>query len=160
MTNVTNENDQATSLDESVSADKIVLFALDEARQKLEQNGEFEPFTVIMHGDDLFVETHPGADIIACFNSAQQTLLEMAVLADAYVFAYDGYVELDDEQKDALIAERGIKGESTAEAFALLYVIDESEDGSLTFDDGIYSLGPAPSLYTGEPLESSQLEEL
>jgi hypothetical protein len=160
MSNDGQNIDSSTYLDEEVPADKIVLFALEEAQQKLEQNGEFEPFTVILHGEDLYIESHPGDDAVQCFNSAKQTVTEMAVLADAYVFAYDGYVELDDGESDALIVERGTKDAGAAEAFALIYSVDESNEGSLEFDEAIYNLGPALSLLSGEDFVPEQLEEL
>jgi hypothetical protein len=152
--------DASAFLDDNDPKDKIVLYALDEARIKLEQNGEFEPFTVVLHDDDLFVESHPGEDVSECFNSAKQTLAEMETLADAYVLAYDGYVQSDDGDLDALIVERGLKEADAAEAFALIYELDEQGDGSLTFEESIFSLGEAPSLFSSGDFDSEQLEEL
>jgi hypothetical protein len=153
-----NATDEAY-LDDSNPTDKIVFYALEEAQQKLEQNGEFEPFTVVLHNDDLYVESHPGEDAVACFKSAKQTITEMTTLADAYAFAYDGYVQTDDGDLDALIVERGIKGALTAEAFAIIYIIDQSGEGSLEFEEGIYNLGQASSLYGDDDFSADQLEE-
>jgi len=146
-------------LDAQEPLDKVVFFALDEARQKLEQGGEVEPFTVIVSGDNLFIESHPGDDIVECFNSARKTLFDMELLADAYVFCYDGYVQLDGDTRDALIAERAVKTDEVGEAFALLYTIDEEGDGSIEFEDSLYHLGEAPSLYGASEFDEGQFED-
>ena len=139
--------DTEDALDAQAPLDRVVFYALDEARQKLEQGNEVEPFTVIVSGENLYIESHPGDDIVECFNSARKTLFDMELLADAYVFCYDGYVQLDGGARDALIAERATKTDEVGEAFALLYTIDEDGDGSIEFEDSLYHLGEAPSLY-------------
>lgn len=150
----------AAALDESNAHDKIVLYALDEAMEKLEQNGEIEPFTVILHGDNLHVESHPGEDAVECFNAASEAVRLMEHVAEAYVFAYDGYITTDTGAQDAIIAERGTPGGSTAEAFAILYTIDEEGDGSLSFEEGVYDLGEAPTMLQDHLISEDDLEEI
>jgi hypothetical protein len=147
-------------LDEANDLDKVLMFALDEATEKLSQGGELEPFTVILHGDNLHVETHPGEDVAECFNSAAQAAKMLAHVMTAYVFAYDGYVNTDEGACDAIIVERGMPGEEEAEAFAVLYNLDEEGDGELSFEEGIYDLGMVASLLSDEELTSDDLEEL
>jgi len=147
-------------LDENNDLDKLVLYALSEAAEKLEQAGELEPFTVVLHGEDLFVENHPGEDVVECFNSAAATVKLLVPVMSAYVFAYDGYVSTDEGTRDAIIAERGKPGDEMAEAFALLYTLDEEGEGSLDFEEGIYSLGPVSSLLLEEEVSSDDLDEL
>lgn len=154
------ETASTVALDETNALDKIILYALDEAAEKLEQSGELEPFTVILHGDNLHVENHPGEDAAECFNSATAKVQTMAHVLDAYAFAYDGYVSTDEGDRDAIIVERGVPDEEMAVAFALLYEVDESGDGELSFGEGIYDLGPVTSLFAGEELTSDDLEEL
>ncbi|MDR1357925.1 MAG: hypothetical protein LBJ48_01015 [Coriobacteriales bacterium] len=148
----------AAALDESNDLDKIVLYALDEAMEKLEQNGELEPFTVILHGGNLHVESHSGEDAVECFNAASTALQLLAHVMDAYVFAYDGYINTDTDTRDAIIVERGKPGQTEAEAYAILYTLDEGDDGVLSFEEGIYDLGPAPSMLEGAPATSDDLE--
>lgn len=150
----------AATLDESNSLDKIVLYALDEAMEKLGQLGELEPFTVILHDENLHVESHPGDDVVECFNSAAEAVQRLAHVAQAYVFAYDGYINTDSGTKDAVIVERGEPGSETAQAFAVLYTLDEEGDGSLSFEEGIYDLGEAPSMLRSELASEDDLEEL
>jgi len=149
------ETDKILSSENSL--DKVIFYAFDEARQKLEQGNDVEPFTVVISGDDLYVESHPGATIIDCFNSARAAIELMQTLGDAYVFCYDGYVNLDEGARDALIAERAEKGEEIGEAFALFYSIGQEGDGSITFEDAIYGLGEAPSLYSSAIFDEGQL---
>jgi len=150
----------AAELNESNALDKVVLFALDEAMVKLEQNGELEPFTVVLHGDNLHIESHPGEDAVECFNAATTAVKHLAHVMEVYVFAYDGYISTDTGTKDAIIAERGRPDSDSAEAFAVLYTLDEEGDGSLTFEEGIYNLGPASSLLSAAEATSDDLDEL
>lgn len=149
----------AATLDESNDFDKIVLYALDEAMEKLTHTGELEPFTVILHGDNLHVESHPGEDVVECVNSAADAVKRLEHVATSYVFAYDGYVTTDEGAQDAIIAERGKPGDETAEAFAVLYTVDEEGDGTLSFEEGVYDLGEAPSMLQDEPVSVDDLEE-
>ncbi len=150
----------AIELDETNDLDKIILYALDEATEKLEQSGELEPFTVILNGENLFIESHPGEDAVECFNSAAEAVKLLAHVMDAYVFAYDGYVTTSSGARDAIIAERARPGDETAEVFAILYTLDEEGDGTLSFEEGIYDLGSAASLLQDEAVTADDLEEL
>jgi hypothetical protein len=146
-------------LDDDIATDKIVLYALDEACTKLEQAGEFVPFTVVLEGEDLHIEEHDFVDVEDCFAAARRTVYQMSNLADAYVFAYDGYVEGDSGTLDAVIVERGIKGEEAGLAFAVVYEVSgededeadaglEAEELEFEFDDEICILGDVPSFFS------------
>ena len=147
-----------TMLNADEPMDKIVFYAFDEARQKLEQGHDVEPFTVVLAGDDLYIESHPGEDIVECFNSARKTISDMSLLADGYVFCYDGYVQMDEGPRDGLIAERAEKDDEVGEAFVLFYRMDEGEEGSIEFEDTIFGLGEAPSLFGADEFDDEQLE--
>ncbi|MDR2036149.1 MAG: hypothetical protein LBP91_05730 [Coriobacteriales bacterium] len=157
---------EAVALDENDNLDRVLLYALDEAAEKLTQNGELEPFTVVLQDENLFVETHPGENAEECFDSAVKTVRLIAHVMDAYVFAYDGFIQTDSGRRDAIIAERGTPNDDLARAFALLYTLDEQGDGSLTFEEGIYDLGLATSLLSDadedddEFVQLDELEEL
>jgi hypothetical protein len=127
--------------------DKIVLYSLDEARAKLDRDGGFEPFTVIANGEALYVESHAYKDAAACLNSARTALQNVSSLADGYSFCYDGYVRLKDGVHDAIVAERAAKGDELAETFAILYNTSPEEDGGVSYDQNVYALGKATSLF-------------
>lgn len=122
--------------------EKVILFALDEGKEKLTQGSELVPFTSLVVKENLFIETHPGDDPEQCFAAARHTV-EGARGADAYAFCYDGYVEIDDGTKDALIAEGGLPGEDTA--YAVGYLYDIADDGTVTFEPDAAYIGEAPN---------------
>lgn len=122
--------------------EKVLLFALDEAKERIGQDGELVPFTALVVKENLFMETHPGDDADACFASARHTV-EGARGADAYAFCYDGYVELDEGTHDALIAEGGEPGEP--EGFAVGYLYTVKDDGSYAFEEEAAYIGESPN---------------
>ena len=122
--------------------EKMCLFALDEAREKMEKNGEVVPFTTLVVKDNLFLESHPGEDPEQCFAVARHTV-QGARGAEGYAFCYDGYVDADVGMLDALIAEGGLPGENEAYAIGYLYEVDD--EGTLTFQDDPVYIGEAPN---------------
>ena len=89
--------------------ERVLVFALDEAKEKIEGGEDVIPFTTLVVKENLFIESHPGDSSEECYNLAQHTV-EGARGADAYAFCYDGYVETDDGTKDVIIAEGGVPG--------------------------------------------------
>lgn len=145
--------------------EKVLLFALDEAKDKMNQGAEVIPFTTLVVKDNLFIETHPGEDAEECFKFAQHTV-EGARGAEAYALCYDGYIETDDGVVDALIAEGGVPGEEDGYAIGYLYTM--SENGEVTFESEPAYVGEAPNFmdqlkdaseYSDEEIEERYLEE-
>ena len=122
--------------------EKVLLFSLNEAKEKLSQSQEVVPFTSLVVKDNLFIENHPGTTVEECFNAARHTV-EHAQGAQAYCLCYDGYVEVDDGTKDAIIAEGGVPGADNA--FAVGYLYEMGEDGKPTFEQEPAYIGPAPN---------------
>ena len=122
--------------------ESAMVFALEEAKEKLENGEDLVPFTALVVKDNLFIETHPGQTAEECFNMARHTV-QHAAGAGAYVLCYDGYVEVDDGTVDAIIAEGGVPGEDNGYAAGILY--EEGADGELVFEDEIAYIGPAPN---------------
>lgn len=122
--------------------EQVLLYALNEGRQKMEAGKEVVPFTALVVKDSVFLETHPGNSATECFDLAQHTV-EGARGANAYAFCYDGYIETDDGVRDALISEGGVPGGDTGYAVGFLY--SEKEDGAYEFDDSPSYIGEAPN---------------
>ena len=137
---------------------KVLFFALDEASKKLEEGEEVVPFTMVLAGDDVFMDEHPGEEVEDCFAMARSSVNVIAHLASAYVFCYDGFIELDDGTHDMLITEVGQKGEDKAVAYGLMYVIDE-EAGTIDFDEGMLTLGEAETLFDANLVADAALIE-
>lgn len=121
--------------------EKVLLFVLDEAKEKMDQGADVVPFTALVVKDNLFIENHPGDSADECFEDAKHTV-EGARGASAYAFCYDGYIETDAGTKDALIAEGGIPGEDEGLAIGWLYSFD---DEKLEFENGPAYIGEAPN---------------
>ena len=98
--------------------ERVLLYALDEGKQKMMDGEDVIPFTALVVKDSVFIETHPGNNADECYNFAQHTV-EGARGAAAYAFCYDGYVETSEGVKDALIAEGGVPGAPTGYAIGL-----------------------------------------
>ncbi|NTU88501.1 MAG: hypothetical protein HGA54_01125 [Actinobacteria bacterium] len=124
--------------------EKVAYFALDEARQKLEQGGDLVPFTVLADGDNMFIETHPGDTTGECFSSARKVVDAARKEIACYVFCYDGYVDTDDGEQDAIIIECAEKDSDIGHALCLVYTIDEDV---LTFEEAPAYLGETLSFF-------------
>ncbi|MDR0514613.1 MAG: hypothetical protein LBG81_05570 [Coriobacteriaceae bacterium] len=125
--------------------ESVMLYALEEAKEKINQGADLIPFTVLVVKDNLFLENHPGDSAEECFAFAKHTV-EGARGADAYAFCYDGYVETDAGTQDTIIAEGGIPGEPDGMAIGYLYTL---EDGSYVFDKEPAYIGEAPNFMAG-----------
>ncbi len=123
----------------------VIAAVLDEAAGKLEAGEEVVPFTGLAVKENLFIETHPGDDVEACFLSARREV-QGARGATAYAFCYDGYIETDEGTRDALIAEGGLPGQEEGYAFGYLYD-DEGIDREIVY------IGPAPNFMENLKLE-------
>lgn len=121
--------------------ESILVFALEEAREKMASDAEVVPFTVLAVKDNLFIETHPGDSAEFIFAAARHTV-ENACGGTAYAFCYDGYVSTDAGQQDAIIAEGGLPGETDGAAAALIYHMDGD---TMRIDDELVYIGPAPN---------------
>ncbi|MCL1798665.1 MAG: hypothetical protein FWG23_02840 [Eggerthellaceae bacterium] len=144
--------------------ERVLLFALEEAKEKMTQGGDIVPFTALVVKENLFLETHPGDTADECFADARRTV-EGARGANAYAFCYDGYVETDAGTADVVIAEGGIPGESEGMAIGYLYTMK----GDLpVFEDAPAYIGEAPNFmadlkeaddYEEEEVEARYLED-
>jgi|GEM_PF-610741 len=133
------------TLDEMM--EKVIFFALDQAVQTQEQGGVVVPFTVLVKGDDLCVENHPGDTVEECFQSAENTVFASALLVDAYVFCYDGFVDLSDGEHDAIILEAAHKDDDAAQAYAFTY---EEQEDKLVYGEALLGVGETESFFKAD----------
>ena len=130
-------------LDETLEI--LLLQAIETAQQRMEDGQEPVPFTSLLVGDSVFEETHTGTTD-ECFESARAAV-EGAQGARAYAFCYDGYIETDDGDKDAIIAEGGIAGAQEGVAVGLLY--EETDDG-FEFEEEVCYIAESPNFLAGK----------
>lgn len=145
--------------------EKVLLFSLDEAKEKMQQGAEVIPSTSLVVKENLFIENHPGDTAEDCFNHARRTV-QNARGADAYAFCYDGYVDVDEGTRDALIAEGGLPGEDKGMAVGYLYEV--GDDGTVVFESEPAYIGEAPNFmialresaqYDDDDIEERYLED-
>lgn len=135
--------------------EKVLLFLLGEGKEKMSHGDDVVPFTGLVVQENLFLETHPGESADECFSLARHTV-ENARGAAAYGLCYDGYIEIDDEAKDALIAEGGIPGEDAGMAVGFFYAMNE--EGAPVFEEEPLYIGEAPN-FMSDLKEADQYEE-
>lgn len=137
--------------------ERVLVFALDEAKEKIEGGEDIIPFTALVVKDNLFIESHPGDSAEECFEAAEKNV-RGARGADCYAFCYDGYIETDDGVKDALIAEGGVPGAD--EGYAIAYLYEVSDEGAFTFESEAAYIGEAPNFMGNlkEPVDYSDDE--
>lgn len=148
---------ELVELELSEDLQKVVFYALDEASKKLEADEELVPFTLVIAGDDVFMDSHPGEDADECFESAKSSVNMVAHLASSYVFCYDGFIETDEGDSDMVIVEVGEKGSEEGFAYGLMYRLDK-ESAVIEFDEGLLSLGETSSLF--DPIAVAAAEAL
>ena len=140
--------------------ENVLRYCLKDARERMEKGEEIAPFSALAVGETLFMEEHDGETADECFESARRTV-SRASGARAYGFCYDGYVELQTGNSDALIAQGGMPGEPYGHAIGLLYTRDK--DGVLKFRAEPIYVGPAMnymlSLTISDDSESSEAEQ-
>ena len=120
--------------------ESLLIQVIDEAKEKLANEGEFAPFTGIVVGDQLVEQNHSG-ETEECFASAEDTVKNTPDAA-AYAFCFDGFIKTNDGDRDCIIAEGGMAGAEKGVAFGCLY--DYSEEKGFSFDEDIYYLDEAP----------------
>lgn len=142
MADRTIENDSIEVPEIPEELERVLVFALDEGKAKLEGGEDLIPFTALIVKDNLFLETHPGENAEECFAAAEANV-RGARGAGGYAFCYDGYIETDDGVKDAIIAEGGQPGAEDGYAVAYLYTADD--EGAYTFEPESAYIGEAPN---------------
>ena len=120
----------------------LLNYVVEEAKKKFEEDGDFVPFTAVAVADTLFLESVEGGEPDEMYAFAKHTV-EHVRGADAYALCYDGYLETNQGQRDAIIAEGGVPGALQGEAIGLLY--DVKEDGTRTYHENIAYIGKAPN---------------
>ena len=104
--------------------ESVLRYCLKDAKERMEKGEQVLPFSALAVKDKLFMEEHDGETVADCFNSARKTV-QNAKGADAYGFCYDGYLDLEGDQKaDCIIAEGGIPGAEYGHAIGLPYTVD------------------------------------
>lgn len=120
--------------------EQILLFAVQEAKERLAEEGECAPFAATLVRDLMYFDSIVGETPDEMYDKAEELISGLDGIT-GYAFCYDGW--MDDEQTDAIIAEGGLPGDEVGVAIGCPYTVDE--DGNYTFDEEVLFLGDAPN---------------
>ena len=121
----------------------IAQFAFDEAIEQLDSGEELDLFVVIIKGEDLYVESFAEGEVDEVYNYARAELARESAEIDAYALCYDGYLETDEGEVDAIIVEAAEKGDDEGHALGLVYRVD---DAAIEFEEAPVYLDTVPSI--------------
>lgn len=116
--------------------------AFEQAREILEEDGRLPAFSILCTSDGFDVHEHPGDAPDQVYESMKA--LVAREMPEAYVFAYDGFVETDEGTVDAVLCEVARRGDIKGYLLALPY--DVTPDG-YSFDENYLSAGSVTPLY-------------
>ena len=138
--------------------EQVLAYAVDEAKTKLIEMGQFEPFTIVVENDNMHIESFPG-DYDTLRNDVRDQVKTASSFASHYVFCYDGYIDTSEGTLDAIIVECAERDQEEAYAIAQIYTVDESGDGGMTFEDGLAYIGPAEMFFDADIVAKAEADE-
>ena len=100
------------------------------------------PFSILCTSDGFDVSDHPGNEPQEVYESMKSLLARE--MPEAYIFVYDGYVDLVDGRSDAIVCETARRGELSAALLAQPYATHE---GGCDFASTFASVGTTKPLY-------------
>lgn len=116
--------------------------AFADARECLSEDGGMVPFSVLCTSDGFDVSEHPGATVDDVYKSMKA--LVAREMPEAYVFSYDGFVELAEGREEAIICEVARRGDAQASLLAQTYMVGE---GGYEFAPAFAYAGETAQLY-------------
>jgi hypothetical protein len=135
--------------------ERAILYALEQGAEKLTQGASLDPFTILIEGEELFIEDQPATSEEESYEAARRTIYQMERLCGAYVFCYDGYVDLDDGTSDALVVEYASRGDEVAQVIVRMY---HRHGDHYHFDETLYQVGEADTLFGGQDAPGNAAE--
>ena len=130
----------------SIDLPQDVLDAVDysfrEAQEYLTSGAGLAPFTVTLVDDGMEVADHSADTADDVYRSVRALLTQD--MPSGYTLCYDGYVETDDGQMDAIVVEAAARGDAMAYTLAMLYTVD---DGAYIFEPDYGYAGKTQQLY-------------
>lgn len=140
--------------------EKVINYCCEEAKEKLAQTGSFEPFTVVVEGDNMHIENFPGEDPEKIREEARVAVATASSFADYYCFCFDGYVDTDAGSFDAIVVEAAAREDENAMAIVCLYKVNDSGDGSILFDEGMAYVSDTETWFDADAVAAGDEEEM
>ena len=147
---------QTLEMDETL--EQVVFYCLEEAKNKLSAGEDCVPFTVVVDSarEQMFVESHPGEDVMTCRASAHSTVRTSSAFSTHYAFCYDGFLMTDDGQVDAIIVEAATRDMDAAYVIGLSY---EEKPGGPEFSDTPAYIDDTELFYDAEAVKAAKAQE-
>lgn len=120
---------------------KVLQYVCFDAKDRMEKEGDLVPFTAVVVKENMFIEEMESTTVDHVYAEARHTVQNVKG-AEAYALCYDGYIDTDAGQKDAIIAEGGVPGGETGFAVALVY---EGDGEDRAYMDAVAYIGKAPN---------------
>lgn len=120
--------------------EQILLFAIQEAKARFEEDAECSPFVASLVQDIVYFDSITGETPDEIYQKANDLITTLDGIT-GYAFCYDGW--MDNEQTDAIIAEGGLPGNEEGVAIGCPY--SKTNQGALEFLDEVLYLGTCPN---------------
>lgn len=149
---------QQETIEIDPTLEAILRTCIDEAKKRLESEGQVVPFSALAVGKELQMQQHSADDPSDSFAAARKRVAAASKSVKAYAVCYDGFIEVDNKlgevvQRDCIIAEGGLSGEEYGHAIGLVYRVDD--DGNITFNKNPLYVSKSLNYMASSTLESS-----
>ena len=149
-------------LDLDETMEHVLSYCLDEAQNKKIELGSFDPFTVIVEGENMHIETYPDEDPEIARANAEAQIRTASSFATHYALCYDGFMEAEEVETgkeailDCIIVECAQRDMDEAYAIVLNY---EEDGDTLTFGEEAAYAGPAEFLFERDAIKAAEEKE-
>lgn len=154
------ETDEQETLEMDEVLEKVITYCAEEAKEKLAQVGSFEPFTVIVEGDNMHIESHPGDDPELMRDNARTAVATASSFASHYCFCYDGFIDTDEGEMDAIIIEAAEREQEEAFVIVNLYKVADEGEGTIDFDEQLAFVAMTETWFDRAAVEAGDAEEM
>ena len=154
------ETDEQETLEMDEVLEKVISYCAEEAKEKLAQVGSFEPFTVIVEGENMHIESHPGDDPEVIRERAREAVATASSFASHYCFCFDGFIDTDEGEMDAIVIEAAEREQEEAFAIVNLYRVGDEGEGTLEFDDQLAFVAMTQTWFNRAAVEAGDAEEM
>lgn len=136
--------------------EKITFYCFDEARKIIEAGEECVPFTCVVSGEQMFVESYPGEDVTMCRKNAEANVKSSSSFSSCYAFCYDGFLMTDEGQLDAILVECAQRDMESSYVIGLLY---KKEGDQLQFAETPAFIQAGETFYDAAAVQAAEEQE-
>lgn len=154
------ETEEQETLEMDEVLEKVINYCAEEAKEMLAQAGRFDPFTVVVEGENMHIENHQGDTPDEIRESAKTAVATASSFATHYCFCFDGYIDTDQGKLDAIIIEAAERDQEEAFVVVSLYRESDGGDGSIEFEDGLAYVDSVETWFDRAAVEAGEEAEM